>query len=75
MTTERIDLPALLRSVQRRASMVRLADGSVARLTTEARLRLELLLRAAKTVDDIDTTRLEWIFGLFPAMKKLKLHW
>jgi SNF2 family DNA or RNA helicase len=48
---QRIDLPALLRSVQRRASMVRLADGSVARLTTEARLRLELLLRAAKTVD------------------------
>ena len=48
---QRIDLPALLRSVQRRASMVRLADGSVARLTTEARLRLELLLRAAKKVD------------------------
>jgi len=29
-----------------------------------------LAARGARTVDDVDTTRLEWIFGLFPAMKK-----
>ncbi|EWS63248.1 LIV-I protein F [Hydrogenophaga sp. T4] len=29
-----------------------------------------LAARGARTLDDIDTTRLEWIFGLFPAMKK-----
>jgi branched-chain amino acid transport system ATP-binding protein len=33
-----------------------------------------LAARGARTLDDIDTTRLEWIFGLFPAMKKFWLH-
>ena len=33
-----------------------------------------LAARGARTIDDIDTTRLEWIFGLFPAMKKFWLH-
>jgi branched-chain amino acid transport system ATP-binding protein len=33
-----------------------------------------LAARGARTLDDIDTQRLEWIFGLFPAMKKFWLH-
>ncbi|WP_439518512.1 ABC transporter ATP-binding protein [Hydrogenophaga sp.] len=33
-----------------------------------------LSARGARTLDDIDTQRLEWIFGLFPAMKKFWLH-
>ena len=33
-----------------------------------------LAARGARTVDDIDSTRLEWIFGLFPAMKKFWNH-
>jgi branched-chain amino acid transport system ATP-binding protein len=33
-----------------------------------------LAARGARTLDDIDTTRLEWIFGLFPAMKKFWSH-
>jgi branched-chain amino acid transport system ATP-binding protein len=33
-----------------------------------------LAARGARRVDDIDTQRLEWIFGLFPAMKKFWLH-
>ncbi|RJF97448.1 ABC transporter ATP-binding protein [Noviherbaspirillum saxi] len=33
-----------------------------------------LAARAARSVDDIDTKRLEWIFDLFPAMKKFWLH-
>jgi branched-chain amino acid transport system ATP-binding protein len=33
-----------------------------------------LAARGARTLDDIDTTRLEWIFGLFPAMKKFWTH-
>jgi branched-chain amino acid transport system ATP-binding protein len=33
-----------------------------------------LAARGARSLDDIDTTRLEWIFGLFPAMKKFWLH-
>ena len=33
-----------------------------------------LAARGARTLDDIDTTRLEWIFGLFPAMKKFWNH-
>ncbi len=33
-----------------------------------------LAARGARTLDDIDTGRLEWIFGLFPAMKKFWLH-
>ena len=31
---------------------------------------LTLAARAAKSVAEIDTQRLEWIFGLFPALKK-----
>ncbi|KRB79108.1 ABC transporter ATP-binding protein [Noviherbaspirillum sp. Root189] len=33
-----------------------------------------LAARGARRIDDIDTQRLEWIFGLFPAMKKFWLH-
>jgi branched-chain amino acid transport system ATP-binding protein len=33
-----------------------------------------LAARGARRADDIDTTRLEWIFTLFPAMKKFWLH-
>ena len=38
------------------------------------RENLLLAARGARTLDDIDTERLEWIFGLFPAMKKFWLH-
>jgi branched-chain amino acid transport system ATP-binding protein len=33
-----------------------------------------LAARSARTLQDIDATRLEWIFGLFPAMKKFWNH-
>ena len=33
-----------------------------------------LAARSARSIDDIDTNRLEWIFTLFPAMKKFWLH-
>jgi branched-chain amino acid transport system ATP-binding protein len=33
-----------------------------------------LAARAARTADDLDTTRLEWIFGHFPALKKFWLY-
>jgi branched-chain amino acid transport system ATP-binding protein len=33
-----------------------------------------LAARSARTLADIDTARLEWIFGLFPAMKKFWNH-
>ncbi len=33
-----------------------------------------LAARAAKSLDDIDTTRLDWLFGLFPALKKFWLY-
>jgi branched-chain amino acid transport system ATP-binding protein len=33
-----------------------------------------LAARNARSVDDIDTTRLEWLFGLFPALKKFWLY-
>ena len=33
-----------------------------------------LAARNARTVDDIDTQRLEWIFSLFPALKKFWLY-
>jgi branched-chain amino acid transport system ATP-binding protein len=33
-----------------------------------------LAARGARTVDDIDTRRLEWIFSLFPAIQKFWLH-
>jgi len=35
---------------------------------------LVLAARAARTADDLDTRRLEWIFGLFPALKKFWLY-
>jgi branched-chain amino acid transport system ATP-binding protein len=34
------------------------------------RENLLLAARGARSVDDIDTRRLEWLFGLFPALKK-----
>jgi branched-chain amino acid transport system ATP-binding protein len=33
-----------------------------------------LAARSARSINDIDTQRLEWIFTLFPAMKKFWLH-
>ncbi|HEX3141787.1 MAG TPA: ABC transporter ATP-binding protein [Rhizobacter sp.] len=33
-----------------------------------------LAARAARTADDLDTARLEWIFGYFPALKKFWLY-
>ncbi|MED5618210.1 ABC transporter ATP-binding protein [Ideonella sp. BN130291] len=33
-----------------------------------------LAARKARTADDLDTQRLEWIFGLFPALKKFWLY-
>ncbi|MGH8807102.1 MAG: ABC transporter ATP-binding protein [Noviherbaspirillum sp.] len=33
-----------------------------------------LAARSARRIDDIDTKRLEWIFSLFPAIKKFWLH-
>jgi branched-chain amino acid transport system ATP-binding protein len=33
-----------------------------------------LAARGARTLDDIDSRRLDWIFGLFPAMKKFWNH-
>src|SRR5205823_4303161 len=33
-----------------------------------------LAARGARTVDGLDTTRLEWLFGLFPALKKFWLY-
>jgi len=33
-----------------------------------------LAARAARHADELDTTRLEWIFGLFPALKKFWLY-
>jgi branched-chain amino acid transport system ATP-binding protein len=38
------------------------------------RENLLLAARAARSVDDIDTMRLEWLFGLFPALKKFWLY-
>ena len=35
---------------------------------------LLLAARGARTADDLDTQRLEWIFGLFPALKKFWLY-
>jgi branched-chain amino acid transport system ATP-binding protein len=35
---------------------------------------LLLAARGAQTVDDLDTKRLEWIFALFPALKKFWLY-
>jgi branched-chain amino acid transport system ATP-binding protein len=33
-----------------------------------------LAARTARNADELDTTRLEWIFGLFPALKKFWLY-
>jgi branched-chain amino acid transport system ATP-binding protein len=33
-----------------------------------------LAARGARSLDDIDTTRLDWLFGLFPALKKFWLY-
>ena len=38
------------------------------------RENLLLAARDARSVDDIDTTRLDWLFGLFPALKKFWLY-
>ena len=38
------------------------------------RENIVLAARGARTVDDIDTTRLEWLFGLFPALQKFWLY-
>ena len=38
------------------------------------RENLLLAARAARTVDDIDATRLEWLFAMFPALKKFWLY-
>jgi branched-chain amino acid transport system ATP-binding protein len=38
------------------------------------RENLLLAARGARRVDDIDTQRLEWLFGLFPALKKFWLY-
>ncbi len=38
------------------------------------RENMVLAARHAKRVDDIDSQRLEWIFSLFPAIKKFWLH-
>jgi branched-chain amino acid transport system ATP-binding protein len=38
------------------------------------RENLLLSARKARTVADIDTVRLEWLFGLFPALKKFWLY-
>jgi branched-chain amino acid transport system ATP-binding protein len=33
-----------------------------------------LAARGARTLDQVDTARLEWLFGLFPALKKFWLY-
>jgi branched-chain amino acid transport system ATP-binding protein len=38
------------------------------------RENLLLAARTARTVEQMDTARLEWLFGLFPALKKFWLH-
>ena len=38
------------------------------------RENLLLAARSARTAEELDTQRLEWIFGLFPALKKFWLH-
>src|SRR5439155_10728507 len=35
---------------------------------------LLLAARGARTLDHMDTARLEWLFGLFPALKKFWLY-
>ncbi len=38
------------------------------------RENLLLAARRARSIDDLDTTRLEWLFGLFPALRKFWLY-
>ena len=38
------------------------------------RENLLLAARGARTIDEIDTRRLEWLFGLFPAIRKFWLY-
>jgi branched-chain amino acid transport system ATP-binding protein len=38
------------------------------------RENLLLAARKARSVDELDTQRLEWLFGLFPALKKFWLY-
>ena len=38
------------------------------------RENMVLAARGARHADQIDTRRLEWLFGLFPALKKFWLH-
>jgi len=38
------------------------------------RENLLLAARGARRIDDIDTQRLEWLFGLFPAIRKFWLY-
>src|SRR5258705_7195640 len=38
------------------------------------RENLLLAARKARTIDDIDTQRLEWLFGLFPPIKEFWLY-
>ena len=46
--------------------------GIFADLTVEE--NMTLAARGARNAAEIDRTRLEWVFGLFPAMKKFWLH-
>ena len=38
------------------------------------RENLLLAARSARRIDDVDTARLDWIFGFFPALRKFWLH-
>ena len=38
------------------------------------RENMVLAARAARRADELDTARLDWIFGLFPALKKFWLY-
>jgi len=42
--------------------------------TLSVRENLLLAARGARTLDQIDTARLEWLFGLFPALRKFWLY-
>ncbi|MCU0804811.1 MAG: ABC transporter ATP-binding protein [Burkholderiales bacterium] len=46
--------------------------GIFSDLTVEE--NMALAAREARTAEEIDRARLEWVFGLFPAMKKFWLH-
>ncbi|MBV8605694.1 MAG: ABC transporter ATP-binding protein [Pelomonas sp.] len=42
--------------------------------TLTVRENLLLAARGARTLDELDTARLEWLFGLFPALRKFWLY-